>query len=109
MSQLPSRNSAIGFYNIGFIEMDYTVFALDFNNEVLGDHLLVSRENLAAAIEGLIAYWEVQQAEADAHDPAVVGVHCEVYHGIVRNRDGWKPLSWEPGRPVIDLTELEIV
>ena len=53
--------------------MVYTIFALDFNNKVLGDHLLVSRENLAAAIDELVAYWEAQQTEGDIHDQAVVG------------------------------------
>lgn len=89
--------------------MVYTIFALDFNNKVLGDHLLVSRENLAAAIDELVAYWEAQQTEGDIHDQAVVGVHCEVYEGAVRNRHGWKPLSWEPSRSVIDLTKSEVV
>jgi hypothetical protein len=68
--------------------MDYTVFALDYNNEVLGDQLLVNRENLAAAIDELVAYWETQQAEGDTHDQAVVGVHCEVYQDPVRNHQG---------------------
>ena len=81
--------------------MEYTVFALDFHNEALGDHLLVSCEDLASAISALVAFWEARQA-----DQAVVGVHCEVYEGAVRNRHGWKPLSWEPGRPVIDLDKL---
>jgi hypothetical protein len=89
--------------------MVYTIFALDFNNKVLGDHLLVSRENLAAAIDELVAYWEAQQTEGDIHDQAVVGVHWEVYEGAVRNRQGWKPLSWEPSRSVIDLTKSEVV
>jgi hypothetical protein len=86
--------------------LDYTVFALDFNNEVLGDRLLVSWENLASAIGALVALWEMQQAEGVIDDQAAVGVHCEVYEGAVRNRHGWKPLSWEPGRPVIDLNKL---
>jgi len=79
---------------------------LDFNNEVLGDHLLVSSENLASAIGALVTFWEMQQANAVFGDQAVVGVHCEVYEGAVRNRHGWNPLSWEPGRPVIDLDKL---
>ena len=81
--------------------MEYTVFALDFHNEALGDHLLVSCEDLASAISALVAFWEARQA-----DQAVVGVHCEVYEGAVRNGDGWKPLPWEPGQPVIDLNNL---
>jgi hypothetical protein len=85
--------------------MDYTVFALDVNDEVLGEHLLVSSENLASAIGSLVAFWEMQQ-EGVIDDEATVGVHCEVYEGAVRDRHGWKPLSWEPGRPVIDLNKL---
>ena len=42
--------------------MEYTVFALDFHNEVLGDHLLVSCEDLASAISALVAFWEARQA-----------------------------------------------
>ena len=57
----------------------------------------------------MVNFWEMQQSEGDSHDQTVVGVHCEVYQGVVRNRQGWKPLSWEPGRPVIDPTKLEVV
>ena len=46
--------------------MDYTIFSLGCNNEVLCDHLLVSWENLAAAIDELVEYWETQQSRPRA-------------------------------------------
>jgi hypothetical protein len=87
----------------------YTVFSINTHREHLGDASLASPEHLSAAIDELVAYCEAQQAAGDIHDQAVVGVHCEVYEGAVRNRHGWKPLSGEPGRPVSDLTGLELV
>jgi len=37
---------------------------------------------------------------------ATVAVHWEVYRGAVRDLRDWKPLLWEPGRPVVDLDKL---
>ena len=87
----------------------YTVFSINTHREHLGDASLASPEHLSAAIDELVAYCEALQAEGDIHDQAVVGVHCEAHEGAVRNRHGWKPLSWEPGRSVIDLTKSQVV
>ena len=80
----------------------YTVFALDCNNEQLGDALFVGPEHLAEAIDTLITVWEAEQVENDHSDNAVVGVHCAVHQDSVRDGRGYKPLVWVPGEPVND-------
>jgi hypothetical protein len=79
---------------------EYTVFALDADNEQMGDPLLVSSENLGAAVDALIEYWLTEQDKIDNEYGVVV--HCEVHEGSVRDANDWKPLSWQPGESVID-------
>jgi hypothetical protein len=80
----------------------YTVFALNPHNEHLDEALLVDSKHLAGACDALINFWEVQQAENDHHETAVVGVHRAVYQDLVRDGRNWKPLPWVPGEPVVD-------
>jgi hypothetical protein len=71
--------------------MTYTIFALDPDNEQLGDALLVARDHLAAAVEALVEY----------HDRGE-GAHCEVHVDSVRDGHDRKPLPWQPGNPVVE-------
>jgi hypothetical protein len=79
---------------------EYTVSALDSDSEQLGDALFVRSEHLGAAVDALIEYWAAEQEKVD--DEYGVGVHCEVHAGSVRDGNDWKPLTWQPGDPVID-------
>ncbi len=78
----------------------YTVFALDADNEQMGDALLVSSEHLGSAVDALIKYWLAAQEKMT--NEYGVGLHCEVHEGSVRDANDWKPLSWQPGDSVID-------
>jgi hypothetical protein len=76
----------------------YTVFSIGTHREHLGDALLVSPQHLSAAIDALVAYWELERAGMD------LSVHCEVHHDSVRDARNYRPLFWTPGEPVIDTT-----
>ena len=77
---------------------DYTVFAVDCDNEYLGDALLVTKKNLDATINALVEYWEARQELQGISS----GVHCEVHDGSVRDDNGVKPLPGQPGQAVTD-------
>jgi hypothetical protein len=85
----------------------YTVFAINPENEQMGDALLVEDGDLNTAIETLREYWEDYQEQAMLHCPEAIGdfgVHVEAHQDSVRDSRGWKPLPWRPGQPVIDTT-----
>jgi hypothetical protein len=79
---------------------EYTVFALNSDNEHFGDALFVGSEHLGAAVDALIEYWMAEQEKIN--DEYGDGVHCEVHEGSVRDGYDWKALQWQPGDPVID-------
>jgi hypothetical protein len=79
---------------------DFTIFAMNCENEHLGDALLVSAANLAAAVDALVEYWEEWQEREGVEDD--FGVRCEVHHDSVSDGRGMKPLPWQPGDRVID-------
>jgi hypothetical protein len=79
---------------------EYTVFALNSDNEHFGDALFVGSQHLGAAVDALIEYWVAEQEKIN--DECGGGVHCEVHEGSVRDGYDWKALPWQPGDPVID-------